>query len=117
MSRYAVGRRDRGWSGCVEAVPVETSIDKLSHVIRGDPPASFDRPPMAPVYCPGCCSRRVETVADLPVLKVYRCEMCLTGFAIVPLAETRSHAASPRGRGEPESESASPSSNPQCWVF
>jgi hypothetical protein len=37
-----------------------------------------------PICCPVCHSATVETIADLPVLTLYRCRVCHTAFAIMP---------------------------------
>jgi hypothetical protein len=52
------------------------------------------------ICCPACRSTKVEMVADLPVLKLYRCRRCGTGFAIVRLAEAGSRSL--RGQDDPE---------------
>jgi hypothetical protein len=47
----------------------------------------IDAPPALPIHCPVCGSAIVETVADLPAIKLYRCRARHTAFTIVPPAD------------------------------
>jgi hypothetical protein len=44
----------------------------------------INAPPVLPIHCPVCRSAFVETVADLPAIKLYKSRVCHPAFTIVP---------------------------------